>query len=70
MYLSAFTLDFSDPSVRQCIRDAHDMHRTVMSGFEDIGIAGVRREFGVLYRLGRRRGLLPALLFQIDSPAK
>lgn len=58
MYLSLFYLDRSAPSVRQCLRNAHDMHRTVMSGFADVPPAAARCELGVLYRLQEvREGL-------------
>ena len=35
MYLTKFSLDPRHPSVRQCLRDCHDMHRTVMKAFPD-----------------------------------
>jgi len=47
MYLSEFTLDRKSPSVRQCLQNAQDMHRNVMSGFGD----DEGSHMNVLYRL-------------------
>lgn len=55
MYLSLLTLQKGAPSVRQCLRNAHDMHRTVMSGFGDVEPSAARSELGVLYRLQEKR---------------
>ncbi len=65
MYLSCFTLDIADPSVRQCLRDAHDMHRCVMSGFLDIQQPDARSAAQVLYRL---EGEAPVKLYVLSSP--
>lgn len=51
MILSHFTLDGRYPSVRQCLSNAHDMHRNVMSGFADSGSNCPRKEQSVLYRV-------------------
>ena len=51
MYLSSFLLDMSCPSVRQCLSNAHDMHRSIMSGFGDMNSVEPRKDQGVLYRL-------------------
>lgn len=51
MILSYFFLDSRRPEVRQCLANAHDMHRSIMSGFLDISSATPRRDHGVLYRL-------------------
>ena len=51
MFISAFTLDRRSPSVRQCLRNAQDMHRSVMSGFGDIINDTMGSRMGVLYRL-------------------
>lgn len=51
MYLSCFTLDVADASVRQCLRDAHDMHRSIMSGFPFVQEEEARLKAQALYRL-------------------
>ena len=51
MILSHFTLNGRYPSTRQCLSNAHDMHRNVMSGFADLRSNCPRREQSVLYRL-------------------
>ncbi|WP_352401965.1 type I-E CRISPR-associated protein Cas6/Cse3/CasE [Synergistes jonesii] len=48
MFLAKFRLDIRYPSVRQCLRDCHDMHRSLMSAFPD-GVS--RAENHMLYRL-------------------
>lgn len=48
MFLAKFRLDIRHPSVRQCLRDCHDMHRSLMSAFPD-GVP--RAENSVLYRI-------------------
>lgn len=68
MYLSLFYLDRSAPSVRQCLRNAHDMHRTVMSGFMDVPPAAARCELGVLYRLQEARGGLRLYVLSEAQP--
>lgn len=50
MILSLLTLDLSSPSVRQCLLDAQDLHRTIMKAFDHS-----RQEEEVLYRLIRSR---------------
>jgi CRISPR system Cascade subunit CasE len=64
MYLSCFALDITDPSVRQCLRDAHDMHRCVMSGFLDVQQPQARSAAQVLYRLD---GEAPIKLYVLSS---
>ena len=54
MYLSQLQLNPRDRGARQCIRDAHDLHRTVMRAFSQAPAktnSGPREQFGVLYRL-------------------
>ena len=58
MYLTKFSLDPRHPSVRQCLRDCHDMHRTVMKAFPD----SVDRLGGsVLFRLMTPKNESPIL---------
>lgn len=64
MYLSCFQLNIADPSVRQCLRNAHDMHRSVMSGFSDIPQPEARSVAQVLYRL---EGEAPVKLYVLSA---
>ena len=49
--LSSFKLNMRSPSIRQCLYNAHDMHRSIMSGFVHTETPNAREEKGVLYRL-------------------
>lgn len=51
MNLTKLRLDYQKPGVRQCLRNCHDMHRTVMSAFGDIADKQPRASEDVLYRL-------------------
>ncbi len=51
MFISAFILDRRSASVRQCLRNAQDMHRNIMSGFGNNGSNSEGSRLGVLYRL-------------------
>lgn len=51
MYMACFELDLSAPSVRQSMRDARDMHRSVMRMFPDVEQHNARKEMDVLYRV-------------------
>lgn len=64
MYLSCFTLDIAYPSVRQCLRDAHDMHRTIMSGFPFVQGEAARSKAQALYRL---EGDSPVKLYVLSA---
>jgi len=51
MNLTKIRLDYRKPGVRQCLRDCHDMHRTVMNAFGEINADQPRASEDVLYRL-------------------
>jgi CRISPR system Cascade subunit CasE len=51
MYLSAFNLDIKSPSVRQCLANAQDMHRNILSAFGNQVEKTQGSRMGVLYRL-------------------
>lgn len=53
MILSMGELDLSSPGIRQCLKNAHDMHRTVMKLFAQAETPAARQELGVLYRVQR-----------------
>ncbi len=46
MYLSKIILDRRHPSIRQALRDCHDMHRNIQNWFYK-----PRKDAGILYRL-------------------
>ncbi len=68
MYLSCFHLKHNAPSVRQCLRDARDMHRSVMDLFPDVGGGNAREMLGVLYRLYRTDRELRLYVQSEDKP--
>lgn len=51
MFLSQIHLQPQNPSVRQCLYDAQDMHRSIMALFADDSLDKARKELGVLYRV-------------------
>lgn len=51
MYLSCYTLDLRKSAVRRALRNSYEMHRTIMSAFEDIESNQPRKDMGILYRL-------------------
>lgn len=63
LVLSQLVLDGHHPSVRRDLRDAHELHRTVMRAFPDIADGEPRNRHGVLYRV-ERGGLRPVVLVQ------
>ena len=69
MYLSKILLDIRHPSVRQTLRDANDMHRNLMAGFDmrsDTDAA--RAENHVLFRLYSRRDQMYLLVASDVKP--
>ena len=64
MTLSLLTLDISSPSVRQCLVNAQDMHRTIMKAFDSS-----RQEGNVLYRLIRTNNKIQIYVQSKDCPA-
>lgn len=64
MTLSLLTLDISSPSVRQCLVNAQDMHRTIMKAFDSS-----RQEGNVLYRLVRTNNKIQIYVQSKDCPA-
>ena len=50
MYLSSLSLDLSNPSARQALRNGQDMHRNIMRAFPQAEGAA-RLSSGVLYRI-------------------
>jgi len=51
MFLSCYILDLRYPEVRRALRNAYEMHRTVMSAFRFIDSKVPRQDMGVLFRL-------------------
>lgn len=49
MYLSQLSLDIAHPSVRQALRNPHDMHRNLMHAFDEEGQS--REQVKLLYRM-------------------
>ena len=47
MFRTRLLLDIAKPSVRQGLRDCHDMHRTLLKAFPDVS----RVQAGLLYRV-------------------
>lgn len=69
MYLSKIILDIRHPSVRQALRDANDMHRNLMSGFDIQSGDGTARANGqVLYRLFSKRDQIYLLVSSREKP--
>lgn len=68
MFLSSIQLDLSSPSVRQCLRDCQDMHRTIMQAFPDVMDAQSRRSCGVLYRIMHRHAAIRAYVLSGHCP--
>ena len=68
MFLSCFLLDAKRPSIRQCLANAHDMHRSLMSGFPDLSCDCPRQDQGVLYRLMPSDHDIKLYLLSISSP--
>lgn len=68
MYMSCFRLKVNAPSVVQCLRDAHDLHRSVMKLFPNVEEQSARKELGVLYRLYRTAKDVRLYLVSRDMP--
>lgn len=51
MYLSQIRLQPDKPSVRQCLHDARDMHRSIMGLFPGVFQQEARKNLGVVYRV-------------------
>lgn len=69
MKLSKFTLNMQHPSVRQCLRDCHDMHRTIMSAFGTGLEEQPRAQAKILYRImPSRNGSSTVYLASSSSP--
>lgn len=54
MYLSRLVLNHRHRSARRDLADCQQMHRTVMSGFDDLPDDQARHRLGVLYRIEPR----------------
>ncbi|MGI8623035.1 MAG: type I-E CRISPR-associated protein Cas6/Cse3/CasE [Solirubrobacteraceae bacterium] len=55
-HLSLLRLDLDDPQVRADLRDASELHRSIMSAFPDVGGGGrARADMGILFRLTEER---------------
>ena len=68
MYLSAFNLDRRSNSVRQCLANSHDMHRTIMSGFGQFEGKNPRETAGVLYKLDTTGRDIKLYVSSIEEP--
>lgn len=69
MYLSKIILDVRHPSVRQALRDANDLHRNLMAGFDmDPEARTPRADRRVLFRLVARRDELVLLVTSAERP--
>lgn len=68
MFLSYFKLDIRNPQVRQCLYDANDMHRTILSCFKDIKSETPRKDLGILYRLEAQNKEIKLYILSIDRP--
>lgn len=51
MYLSLIKIDVKSYKARQCLSNAYDMHRSILSWFDDISSDTPRKDLGVVYRL-------------------
>ena len=51
MFLSCLELDYRSPSVRQCIKNCQDMHRTIMKAMPNYECSNAREQDSVLYRI-------------------
>lgn len=72
MYLSRLILDSRNRFVRRDMSNCHDLHRTVLSAFPDMGNPGVdaRSNFGILHRLdiSPRSGMISLLVQSMTKP--
>lgn len=68
MFLSSIHLDLSSPSVRQCLRDCQDMHRTIMQALPDVIDAQSRQSCGVLYRIMHSQVAIRAYVLSRPRP--
>jgi CRISPR system Cascade subunit CasE len=64
MFLSQLVLDLRHRQVRRDFADAHQLHRTVMSAFDQTADQAARREHAVLFRIDNDAGKAPLLLVQ------
>ena len=66
MYLSRLILDTKSRTVRRDLSDCHQLHRTVLSAFPDLGKKDMdaRQQFEVLHRIDLSRSGTPILLIQ------
>ncbi len=53
MYLSKLALNLRHPGARQCLRNCQDMHRSLLSAFQDCGVGRTRAQVGMLYHLSQ-----------------
>ncbi len=51
MYLARLIMDVTERGARRDLRNCQDLHRTVMSAFDNTNERDARRQFDVLYRL-------------------
>jgi len=51
MRLSYLKLDMRNNKARQCLHNAYDMHRSILSWFDDISSDTPRKDLGITYRL-------------------
>ena len=63
MYLSKINLDIRHPSVRQALRDANDMHRNLMAGFDS-----ARAKGHILFRVFSHRDQMYLLVASDEKP--
>jgi len=63
MILTRCTLDRQNPSIRQCLRDRNDMHRSIMKLF-----GSARSDAGVLYRIQEEGPLIHVYLYSQQKP--
>ncbi len=69
MYLSRLRLDPKSRAVRRDLSDCHDLHRTVMSGFDDgLPEGAARAQAGVLHRVEETDGALVLYVQSRERP--
>ncbi len=66
MILAEISIDISNPSARQAIRDRNDMHRNIMKAFPRAD-GEARKTMGVQYRLIEKNNSLTALVMSAVS---
>ena len=65
MFFSKFYLDIKNPSVKQCLRNCQDMHRSIMRMFND---TGTREQLGILYRIFDQSNRLALYMISQKKP--